>query len=149
MLAHVAQAQGVIAAEAMAGVQTFPINYDMVPRATYSQPQVASFGYTEAQAKKQGHQVVVSKFPLTASGRAWGLGRTSGFIKLIIDAAHNEILGAHLVGAEVVEMLGELTLAQMWDLTASELGRNIHLHPSLSEAIGEASLGVGGGALNL
>jgi len=148
MLAHTAEAQGVVAAETIAGAETFPINYAMVPRATYSQPQVASFGYTEAQAKQQGHEVIVAKFPFAANGKAWGLGQGSGFVKIVADAAHHEILGAHMVGPDVTELLPELTLAQMWDLTADEVARNIHAHPTLSEAIKEAAEGIGGHMIN-
>ncbi|MCL2737148.1 MAG: dihydrolipoyl dehydrogenase [Propionibacteriaceae bacterium] len=148
MLAHTAEAQGVVAAETIAGVETFPINYDMIPRATYSQPQVASFGYTEAQAREKGYTPVVSKFPFAANGKAWGLGAGTGFVKIVADAAHHEILGAHMVGADVTELLPELTLAQMWDLTAEEVARNIHAHPTLSEAIKEAAEGVAGHMIN-
>ncbi|MCL2471941.1 MAG: dihydrolipoyl dehydrogenase, partial [Propionibacteriaceae bacterium] len=148
MLAHTAEAQGVVAAETIAGVDTFPINYDMIPRATYSQPQVASFGYTEAQAKAKGYKVKVSKFPFAANGKAWGLGQGSGFVKIVADTTHNEILGAHMVGADVTELLPVLTLAQMWDLTAEEVARNIHAHPTLSESIKEAAEGVAGHMIN-
>ena len=148
MLAHTAEAQGVVAAETIAGVETFPIDYAMIPRATYSQPQVASFGYTEAQAREKGFDVVVAKFPFAANGKAWGLGKATGFVKIVADAAHHEILGAHMVGADVTELLPELTLAQMWDLTADEIARNIHAHPTLSEAIKEAAEGIGGPMIN-
>jgi len=148
MLAHTAEAQGVVAAETIAGVTTFPIDYAMVPRATYSQPQVASFGYTEAQAKQMGYDVTTSKFPFSANGKAWGLGHGSGFVKIVADARHREILGAHMVGPDVTELLPELTLAQMWDLTADEVARNIHAHPTLSEAIKEACEGIGGHMIN-
>ncbi|MDR0283400.1 MAG: dihydrolipoyl dehydrogenase [Propionibacteriaceae bacterium] len=147
-LAHTAEAQGVVAAETIAGAQTFPINYDMVPRATYCQPQVASFGYTEAGAKERGYDVVTAKFPYAANGKAWGLGHGTGFVKIVADAATHELLGAHLVGADVTELLPELTLAQMWDLTADEIARNIHAHPTLSEAIKEAAEGIGGHMIN-
>jgi len=148
MLAHTAEAQGVVAAETIAGVDTMPIDYAMIPRATYCQPQVASFGYTEAQAKEKGYDVRVSKFPFTANGKAWGLGQGSGFVKMVFDAAHHEILGAHMVGPDVTELLPELTLAQMWDLTADEVARNIHAHPTLSEAIKEVAEGAGGHMIN-
>jgi len=148
MLAHTAEAQGVVAAETIAGVQTFPVDYAMVPRATYSQPQVASFGYTEAQARQRGYDVVASKFPFAANGKAWGLGQGVGFVKIVADAHHHEILGAHMVGPDVTELLPELTLAQMWDLTTDEVARNIHAHPTLSEAIKEAAEGIGGHMIN-
>lgn len=148
MLAHTAEAQGVVAAEAIAGEETHPINYDMIPRATYCQPQVASFGYTEQQAKDQGYEVKVSKFPFAANGKAWGLGDGSGFIKIVADARYNELLGAHMIGPDVTELLPELTLAQAYDLTADEVGHNIHAHPTLSEAIKEAAEGIAGKMIN-
>lgn len=149
MLAHTAEAQGVVAAETLAGVETMAINYDMIPRATYCQPQVASFGYTEQQAKEKGFDVKVGKFPFMANGKAWGLGDAVGFVKVIADAKHNEILGAHMIGPDVTELLPELVLAQMWDLTADEVGRSIHAHPTLSEAIKEAVEGIAGHMINL
>ena len=148
MLAHAAEAQGMIAAETIAGLATIPIDYHMIPRATYCEPQVASFGYTEAQAKEKGFTVRVSKFPFAANGKAWALNRGTGFVKIVADAAHNEILGAHMVGPNVTELLPELTLARMWDLTADEVARNIHAHPTLSEALKEAAEGVGGHMTN-
>ena len=149
MLAHTAEAQGVVAAETIAGAETMPINYDMIPRATYCQPQIGSFGYTEAQAKDLGYEVKVAKFPFSANGKAHGLGDATGFVKVIADARYNEILGAHLIGPDVSELLPELTLAQQWDLTADEVGRNIHAHPSLSEALKEAVHGIAGHMINL
>jgi dihydrolipoamide dehydrogenase len=149
MLAHTAEAQAVVAAETIAGVGTMPINYAMIPRATYCQPQVASFGYTEEQASQQGHEVKVAKFPFTANGKAHGLGDTVGFVKIIADAQHHELLGAHLIGPDVTELLPELTLAQMWDLTADEVSRNIHSHPTLSEAVKEAIDGIAGHMINM
>ena len=125
------------------------INYDMIPRATYCQPQIASFGYTEQQAKDKGFDVKVGKFPFSANGKAWGLGDAVGFVKVVADAEHNEILGAHMIGPDVTELLPELVLAQMWDLTADEVGRSIHAHPTLSEAIKEAVEGVAGHMINL
>ncbi|NLT30673.1 MAG: dihydrolipoyl dehydrogenase [Propionibacterium sp.] len=148
MLAHTAEAQGVVAAETIAGAETMAINYDMIPRATYCQPQIAAFGYTEEKAKELGYDVKVSKFPFTANGKAWGLGDATGFVKIVADATHGELLGAHMVGPDVTELLPELTLAQMWDLTAEEIGRNIHAHPTLSEAIKEAAEGVTGHMIN-
>ncbi|AQP44413.1 dihydrolipoyl dehydrogenase [Tessaracoccus flavus] len=148
MLAHTAEAQGVVAAETIGGAETQPINYDMIPRATYCQPQVASFGYTEQQAKDKGYDVKVSKFPFAANGKAWGLGDGSGFVKIVADARYNEILGAHMIGPDVTELLPELTLAQAYDLTAEEIGRNIHAHPTLSEALKEAAEGIAGHMIN-
>lgn len=149
-LAHVAEAQGVVAAETIAGAQTMPLgDYRMMPRATFSQPQVASFGLTEQQARDEGHEVLVSKFPFTANGKAHGLGEPTGFVKLVADAAHGELLGGHMIGADVAELLPELTLAQKWDLTATELARNVHTHPTLGEALQEAFHGLTGHMINL
>ncbi len=148
MLAHNAEAMGIVAAETIAGAETMAIDYAMVPKATYCQPQIASFGYTEAQAKDRGHEVTVSKFPFTANGKAHGLGDPVGFVKIIADAEHGEFLGAHLIGPDVTELLPELTLAQQWDLTAAEVSRNIHAHPTLSEALKEAVHGVAGHMIN-
>ncbi len=148
MLAHAAEAMGVVAAETIAGVETMEIDYVMVPRATYCQPQVASFGYTEEQAKERGHQVKVAKFPFTANGKAHGLGDPGGFVKIVADAEYGELLGAHLIGPDVTELLPELTLAQKWDLTATEVSRNIHAHPTLGEALQEAIHGIAGHMIN-
>ncbi len=149
MLAHTAEAQGVVAAETIAGAQTMALNYDMIPRATYCQPQIGSFGYTEAQAKEKGYDVKVAKFPFSANGKAHGLGDATGFVKVVADAKYGELLGAHLIGPDVTELLPELTLAQLWDLTASEVARNVHAHPTLSEALKEAVEGVAGHMINL
>ena len=148
MLAHTAEAQGIVASEAIAGEHTHPINYDMIPRATYSQPQIASFGYSEQQAKDKGYDVKVAKFPFAANGKAWGLGEGVGFVKIVADARYNEILGAHMIGPDVTELLPELTLAQAYDLTADEIAHNIHEHPTLSEAIKEAAHGIAGQMIN-
>jgi len=149
MLAHTAEAMGVVAAETIAGAETMPINYDMIPRATYCQPQIASFGYSEQQARDKGYDVKVAKFPFSANGKANGMGEGVGFVKLIADARYNEILGAAMIGPEVTELLPELVLAQMWDLTAEEVGRTIHAHPTLSEATKEAAEGIAGHMINL
>ena len=149
LLAHTAEAQGVVAAETMAGAETMPLNYDMIPRATYCQPQIGSFGYSESQAKDKGYDVKVAKFPFSANGKAQGLGDAVGFVKIVADAKYNEILGAHLIGPDVTELLPELTLAQMWDLTSRELARNVHAHPTLSEAVKEALHGLAGHMINL
>jgi dihydrolipoamide dehydrogenase len=148
MLAHVAEAQGVVAAETIAGAQTFPVDYAMAPRATYCQPRIAAFGHTEDQARALGHDVKAAKFPFAANGKAAGLGESTGFVKLVADARHGEILGAHLVGPDVTELLPELTLAQRWDLTAGEVARNIHAHPTLGEALKEAAEGIAGHMIN-
>jgi dihydrolipoamide dehydrogenase len=149
-LAHVAEAQGVVAAETIAGAETMPLgDYRMMPRATFCQPQVASFGLTEQQARDEGYDVKVAKFPFTANGKAQGLGEPGGFVKLIADAQHGELLGGHLIGADVAELLPELTLAQKWDLTVAELARNVHTHPTLSEALQEGFHGLAGHMINL
>ncbi len=149
MLAHTAEAMGVVAAETIAGAETVEINFDMIPRATFCQPQIASFGYTEAQAKEKGYDVKTSSFPFSANGKARGMAEGVGFVKIVADGAHNEILGAHLIGPEVTELLPALTLAQQWDLTADEVARNIFAHPTLSEAMKEAIEGIAGHMINL
>jgi dihydrolipoamide dehydrogenase len=149
LLAHTAEAQGVIAAETIAGAETMTIDYDMIPRATYCQPQIGSFGYTEAQAKDKGYDVKTAKFPFTANGKAHGLGDPTGFVKLVADAKYGEILGVHMIGPDVTELLPELTLAQLWDLTAEEVARNVHAHPTLSEALKEVAHGISGHMINL
>ncbi|GAB2910648.1 dihydrolipoyl dehydrogenase [Streptomyces mayteni] len=149
MLAHAAEAMGVIAAETIADAETMELDYVMIPRATYCQPQVASFGYTEAQARELGYAVKVAKFPFTANGKAHGLGQPTGFVKLVSDDTHGELLGAHLIGPEVTELLPELTLAQQWDLTVHEVARNVHAHPTLGEAVKEAVHGLAGHMINM
>ena len=149
MLAHNAEAMGIVAAETIAGVETMEIDYAMVPRATYCQPQIGSFGYTEQQAKDRGYDVRVAKFPFAANGKAHGLGDAAGFVKLIADAKYGEILGAHMIGPDVTELLPELTLAQQWDLTADEVSRNIHAHPTLSETLKEVAHGISGHMINV
>ncbi|KRE43471.1 dihydrolipoyl dehydrogenase [Knoellia sp. Soil729] len=149
MLAHVAEAQGIVAAETMAGAETMPVEYDFVPRATYCHPQIGSFGYSEAQAKEKGYDVKTSQFPFSANGKAMGLGDAVGFVKIVADAKHNEILGAHMIGPDVTELLPVLTLAQKWDLTADEVARNVFAHPTLSESVKEAIEGIAGHMINL
>ena len=139
MLAHVGSAQGIICAENMAGVETVTLDYEMMPRATYCQPQIASFGLTEAQAKQRGHTIKVGRFPFQANGKALGLGDYAGWVKIIMDEKYGEILGAHLIGPEVTELLPELTLAHMMELTPAEIGRNVHAHPTLTETVMEAA----------
>ncbi len=149
MLAHVGSAQGIVCAENIAGVETVTLNYEMMPRATYCQPQVASFGITEAQAKERGYEVKVGRFPFQPNGKALGLGENVGFIKIITDAKYGEILGAHMIGPEVTELLPELTLAQMMELTTAEIARNVHAHPTLSEALMEAAHAASGHAIHI
>ncbi len=148
-LAHVASAMGIVAAETIAGQPTQPLDYRMLPRATYCVPQVASFGYTEAQAREAGYEVNVGQFPFQANGKALGLGEKDGFVKIISDAKYGEILGASLVGPDVTELLPELTLAHNAELTAEEIARNVHAHPTLSEALMEAAHAVEGQAIHI
>ena len=149
-LAHVAEAQGVVAAETIGKAETMPLgDYRMMPRATFCTPQVASFGLTEQQARDAGYDVKVAKFPFSANGKANGLGEPVGFVKLIADGEHLELLGGHLIGPDVSELLPELTLAQKWDLTALEAARNVHTHPTLSEALQEGFHGLVGHMINL
>ena len=148
MLAHAAEAMAMIAAETIAGAETMEVDFAMIPRATYCQPQIASFGYTEAQAREGGYDVQVVKFPFTANGKAHGLGDPVGFVKLLSDGKYGELLGAHLIGPDVTELLPELTLAQQWDLTVHEVGRNVHAHPTLGEAVKEAIHGLAGHMIN-
>lgn len=149
MLAHVGSSQGIIAAENIAGAETTTLDYVMMPRATYCQPQVASFGYTEAQARELGREIEVVKFPFTANGKALGLGEPVGFVKLISDKQYGELLGGHLIGPDVTELLPELTLAQKWELTTFELANNVHAHPTLSEVLMEAAHGLEGHMINI
>lgn len=148
-LAHVAEAQAVVAAETIGGAETQTLgDYRMMPRATFCSPQVASFGLTESQAKETGREIKVVSFPFMANGKAHGLGEPVGFVKLIADAEHLELIGAHMIGPDVSELLPELTLAQKWDLTALELARNVHTHPTLSEALQEGFHGLAGHMIN-
>ena len=148
LLAHVASAQGIVCAENIAGVETVTLDYRMMPRATYCHPQVASFGLTEAQAKEEGYEIKVGRFAFQPNGKALGLGETTGFVKIISDEKYGEILGAHLIGPEVSELLPELTLSHNMELTAAEISRNVHAHPTLSEVIMEAAHDVEGHAIH-
>ena len=148
-LAHVATAMGIVCSENIAGVDTIELDYEMMPRATYSHPQIASFGMTEAQAEQRGYEVHIGRFPFQANGKSLGMGETAGWIKLISDARYGEILGAHLIGPEVTELLPELTLAQNMELTLAEIARNVHAHPTLSEAIMEAAHVAEGQAIHI
>lgn len=149
MLAHVASAMGMICAENIVGVETTSLNYEMMPRATYSQPQVASFGLTEQQAQERGHEINVGRFPFQANGKALGINDYTGWVKLIVDAQYGEILGAHMIGPEVTELLPELTLAQMQECTPHEIARNVHAHPTLSEVLMEAAHAAEGHAIHI
>jgi dihydrolipoamide dehydrogenase len=149
MLAHVAEAMGMVAAETIAGHATQELDFVMMPRATYCQPQVASFGWTERQAREKGFDVRVAKFPFSANGKAHGLGDANGFVKILSDARYGELLGAHMIGPDVTELLPELTLAQQCEITTSELARNVHAHPTLGEAVKEAIHGLEGHMINM
>jgi dihydrolipoamide dehydrogenase len=149
MLAHVASAMGIICAENIAGAETTTLTYHNLPRAIYSQPQVASFGLTEAQAREQGLDFKVGRFNFQANGKALGMGDYAGWVKILRDARYGEILGGHMVGPEVTELLPELTLAQQMELTPAEIARNVHAHPTLSEVLMEAAHAAEGHAIHM
>lgn len=149
MLAHVASAMGIVCAENIAGIETVTLDYEMMPRATFSSPQIASFGLTEAQARERGYDVKAGRFPFRANGKALGLGDYEGWVKLVVDSKYGEILGGHMIGPEVTELLPELTLAQMMELTPGEIARNVHAHPTLSEVLMEAAHDVEGHAIHM
>ena len=149
LLAHVASAQALVCAAAIARQETRPIDYTMIPRATYSHPQVASFGLTEKQVQEKGVEYKIGRFNLMANGKALGLGESGGFVKLIVDARDGKILGGHLIGAEVSELLPELTLAQLAGLSIEDIAANIHAHPTLSETVMEAAHGALGQPIHM
>lgn len=138
-LAHKASAEGLVAAEHMAGHHTTGVDYANIPGCTYCQPQVASVGLTERKAKEAGYTVKVGKFPFTANGKAHGIGKTQGFVKLVFDEKYGELLGAHLIGPDVTEMIGELGVARTLGATGPTIFKTIHAHPTLSEAIMESA----------
>ena len=148
-LAHVAQAEGVFVAEHIAGLAPKPLDYLSMPRAAYCSPQVAGMGLTEGEARAQGYEVKVGKFPFVANGKALAAGESEGFAKIVADAVTGELLGAHVVGHEATELLGELSLTRMLDGTDIELGRLVKVHPSMSEAVKEAALAAEGCAVHL
>ena len=148
LLAHVASAQGVMAVETIAGMETQPLDYVNMPRATYCIPQVASFGLTEQQARDQGYSVKIGRFPFQASGKAAAIAETTGMVKLVVDEGYGELLGAHLIGPEVTEMLAELSMTRLLEGTTQELGWMVHSHPSLSEAVKEAALAADGRSIH-
>ena len=139
-LAHVAQAQGVYVAERLAGEEPAPLDYGAMPRAIYCSPQVASFGLTEQEAKTQGLEYKVGRFPLSANGKALALGEAEGLAKVVVDSTSGELLGGHLIGHEVTEMLGELSLARVMEGTSLEVGAVVNAHPTISEVVKEAAL---------
>ena len=149
LLAHKAMAEGVVAAEAIAGQHPRPIDYTNVPSCTYCRPQVASIGFSEAKARENGREVQVGKFPFTASGKAVALGETDGFVKVVADKASGEILGAHIVGPEATEIIHEFAVGRTLEATLEEIMHTIHAHPTLSEAALEATLAALGQAIHI
>ena len=148
-LAHVAQAQGVYVVERIAGGETRPIDYNAVPRAVYCNPQVASMGLTEREAREQGYDVSVGRFPMSANGKALGANEADGFAKMVVDGGTGELLGAHLLGHQVTELLGELSLARILEGTNLEVGAVINAHPTISEVVKEAALAASGQAIHM
>ncbi len=138
-LAHVASAEGIVAVETAAGVETYPINYDQIPGCTYCHPEIGSIGLTEAKARERGHDVVVGRFPFSASGKARVLNDTGGFVKIVSDKKYGEILGVHVIGPAATELIAEAGAAMKLEATAEDLVRTIHAHPTLSEAVHEAA----------
>lgn len=148
-LAHVASHEGIVAADAIAGKNPTPINYDRAPSATYTSPEVASVGLTEKKARERGHSVKVGTMPFSAIGKATISGENEGFVKIVADAKYDEVLGVHIIGPHATELIAEACAALELETTAEELARTIHAHPTLSEAMGEAAHGVLGHTLNL
>ena len=149
LLAHSASTQGVHAVEKIAGLDPQPLSYLDMPKATYCDPQIASFGLTEAQARNEGHEIKIGKFPFQANGKALALSEPNGFVKLVTEANHGEILGAHIIGPEVTELLAELSMTKMLEGTIDELGWMVHSHPTLSETLKEAALDAKGEAVHI
>jgi dihydrolipoamide dehydrogenase len=147
-LAHVASAQGVIAAETIAGSDPLPLDYEKLPRCTYCQPQVASLGLTEAQARERGIEVKTGTFPYRGNGKAIAMERTEGIVKLVVNAATSEIIGYHMIGQDATELLAEASLGSTLETTPRELGWTVHAHPTLSEVVKEAALAVDGEAIH-
>jgi dihydrolipoamide dehydrogenase len=148
-LAHVASAEGITCVEKIKGMHVDPIDYNNIPGCTYCQPEIASVGYTEKKAKEAGYQVKVGKFPFTASGKAKAAGASDGFIKLIFDAKYGELLGAHMIGANVTEMIAEIVALRKLETTGHELIKTVHPHPTMSEAIMEAAAAAYGEVIHL
>jgi dihydrolipoamide dehydrogenase len=148
-LAHVASAEGIICVEKIAGLEPEPLNYNNIPGCTYTTPEVASVGYTEKGAKAAGFDIKIGKFPFTASGKASASGAKDGFVKLIFDSKHGELLGAHLIGSNVTEMIAEIVVARKLEITGHELIKTIHPHPTMSEAIMEAAAAAFGEVIHL
>ena len=148
-LAHVASAQALVAVEDIAWLETQALDYAYMPRATYCHPQIASFGLTETQAREQGKDINVGTFNVQANGKAAALGENSGLVKLVVDAKYGEILGGHMIGPEVTELLGEFSMTRILEGTVLELGWAVHSHPSLSEMLKEAALGAQGRTIHM
>lgn len=148
-LAHVASAEGILCVEKIAGHNPEPINYNNIPGCTYTSPEVASVGYTEKAAKEAGYELKVGRFPFSASGKASAAGHKDGFVKLIFDAKYGELLGAHLIGANVTEMIAELVVARKLETTGHELIKAVHPHPTMSEAIMEAAAAAYGEVIHM
>ena len=148
-LAHVSSMEGIVLAERIAGHAVQPINYDHVPRCTYTEPEIGSVGLTEAQAKAQGHDVRVGSFPFRALARARMAGETDGFVKIVAEKKYDEILGVHIIGPRATELVAEAVMALRMEVTVEELIRTIHAHPTMSEAVGEASHAAHGAAIHI
>ncbi len=148
LLAHVASAEGIVAAEHIAGLEPVPVNYQNIPSCTYCSPQVASVGMTEKKAREAGYEVRVGKFPYRALGKAIAVGETEGMVKLVFDAKYDELLGAHIIGAEATDLIHELVTARTLETTAKELFKTVHAHPTLAEAVMEAAADAHGEAIN-
>jgi dihydrolipoamide dehydrogenase len=138
-LAHVASAEGIICVENITGHKPQPLDYNNIPGCTYCSPEIASVGYTEKAAKEAGFNIKVGKFPFSASGKASAAGAKEGFVKVIFDAKYGELLGAHMIGANVTEMIAEIVAARKLETTGHELIKTVHPHPTMSEAIMEAA----------
>jgi dihydrolipoamide dehydrogenase len=148
-LAHVASAEGIICVEKISGMEVEPLDYNNIPGCTYTTPEIASCGYTEAAAKEAGYEIKVGKFPFTASGKASAAGAKDGFVKLIFDAQYGELLGAHMIGANVTEMIAEIIVARKLETTGHEIIKSPHPHPTMSEAIMEAAAAAYGEVIHL
>lgn len=148
-LAHVASAEGILCVEHIAGLHVEPINYNNIPGCTYCSPEIASVGYTEKAAKEAGYEVKVGKFPFSASGKAKAAGHPDGFVKVIFDAKYGEWLGAHLIGANVTEMIAEVVVARKLETTGHEIIKSVHPHPTMSEAIMEAAAAAYGEVIHM
>ncbi len=148
-LAHVASAEGIICVEKIAGHHPEPLDYNNIPGCTYASPEIASVGYTEKAAKDAGYEIKVGKFPFSASGKASAAGAKEGFVKIIFDAKYGELLGAHMIGANVTEMIAEIVAARKLETTGHEIIKTVHPHPTMSEAVMEAAAAAYGEVIHL